>query len=235
MNKFYYFVVMVFLLTGACASPDQGSEPNSQYLGCLADFDFQYDQILTKGDVQKHVEIDESSFKEELDTKNTTYGSVSYVWDSDRPATEMSMGGMTLPVPDRNQVLLKLLSFYEEADLDKYSQKNITALFNQGYKAISDEEFQNMKGNLEKRFQDSPEEYNQALGLLEARRKQNYNFEENLADRAYWRYHDDRGLEMAVLAGEANFTLHVKISADQDENLRVARGLVGEILSKCNH
>lgn len=233
MNNFKFIAIIALLFFASCSSGGTEGSLNSAYVHCLAGFNYQYNEMLTKADVQKHVTIDENTFKENLDTKNETYGSVNYSWDSGRPNNEVTMSGFTLPVPDDNFVRMRLLSFYDASDLKLYNQEDFTTLFDQSYKRISDEEYESLRANLEKGFKGSEESLKTAISLLDGRRKQTYVLIEGVGDRAYWRWHDERGLEMAVMAGEANFNLEVKISEDTQENVQVATALVQEILAKC--
>jgi hypothetical protein len=57
----------------------------------------------------------------------------------------------------------------------------------------------------------------------------------DLADRAYWKWNDTYGLELAVLSGAAHFTIKTKVTAHADTTLDAAVNLAKEVLAKCNN
>lgn len=201
---------------------------------CLKSMDYDFPRILAKSDITKHTSIDEGSFKQDIYNSKGTYGTITYTWKSDRPDLVVDINGTMVPYPDRNTVQFKFLSFYEQDDLDLYSQESILSLFDTEYKKLSDEEVARMKANLETHYANDPVGLGNAMSLLELRLQFNYTRMDNLGDRAYWSWNDKDGLRLNVLSGTATFTLITKMSTDPAVNLPVAVAVAREILSKCD-
>src|SRR5690554_485968 len=67
------------------SSTESATESSSAIGECLAAKDYQYQELLTKADIAKHVNIDESSYEEKISTTKGKYGSCVYSWESERP------------------------------------------------------------------------------------------------------------------------------------------------------
>src|SRR5690606_22203224 len=110
---------------------------------CLAAKDYKYEAVLTKADIAKHVSIDESSYEMDISSTKGKYGSCVYSWESDRPEKEITSKatGTIYKRPDMNQVTIKMLDFYEDSDLKLHEQETAIDLFDQGYKKLSQAEY----------------------------------------------------------------------------------------------
>ncbi len=225
---------LLVLLMGSCSEKNE-KMPNGdgfKVSNCLAGFDYRYDELLTKADVQKHLPIDEDTYKEDINA-GKTYGNCRRSWNSDRPDLEMELLGIKAPYPDKNFVEVKMLSFY---DFDQNASGKASAVdaFDRAYKKLSDEEYQQLLANLEKNFADNPSALETAKGLLDARRNSTYASVEGLGDRAYWNWRGEYGVNLVVLAGLAQFTIESRTSDDAASSLEVAVKMANEVLEKCN-
>lgn len=235
MKKIALLFCGLFLLSSCAKKENTGPKDVETAASlCLKSMDYDFQRILAKSDITKHTAIDEGSFKQDVYNSKGMYGSITYTWKSDRPDLVVDINGTLVPYPDRNTVQFKFLSFYEQADLDLYSQESILNLFDTEYKKLSDEEVARMKASLETYYANDPDGLRNALNLLELRLQFDYTRMDNLGDRAYWAWDEEDGVRLNVLSGTATFTLITKVSADPGVNLPVAVAVAREILSKCD-
>ncbi len=146
---------------------------------------------------------------------------------------EIEILGYNVPVPDHNQVVIKMLDFYSDAQLKLYQQEDAIALFEQSYKRLSQSEYDELLANLEKAYANDPSGFETAKGFLDARMTFRYEPIDNLGTRAYWKWHDEYGIELVVLSGAARFTIETKLSADAAPSLDLAVKFAREVLAKC--
>lgn len=226
------------MLLFSCSKREVGEEVNNEVETaaglCLRSLNYDFPKILSKEDIKKHSSIDETSFEQDVYNSSGRYGYITYQWKSDRPDGVIDINGTLVPVPDKNMVQFKFLSFYEKSDLDLYNHETILSLFDIEYKKLSEEEVAAMKKNLESHYANNPSELKNALDLLEQRLQFNYTPLENLGDRAYWKWDEKEGLSLSVLTGTATFTLNTKVSVDKETNLSVATNIAREIMGKCD-
>lgn len=241
MIRKYYDMKIIFclplclLVLASCSSKGGDAEPTPDGLAatnCFKAFDYRYENILTKADILKHTTIDEPSFEQEVSSIKGEYGSCTYKWESGR-TRQMELLGQLITAPDPNMVGMKLLSFYTVDDLRKYNQQSITELFEIGYRALSEEEYQQMVTNLEKEYAGNPEGLATAKKLLEARMSSNYTPVNGLGDSAFWSWHDMWGIELAVLVGATKFVIVTKVSTESKASLDLAIAAAKEVISKC--
>lgn len=223
------------VIVTACSEKNDNPGPstNDKYTTCLKNFDYQYEKLLTIEDIRKHTSIDDVSLESEIGSIKGEYGYSKHRWASDRPDLKMELLGQTIQYPDRNTVEIKLLSFYSKEDLTLYNQKTIPDLFNMGYKVLSNAEVEKITENYEKEYANDPAGLKNAKELLEIRLKSQYNSLANLGESAYWKWHDEHGIELSVLSGAVTFTIVTKVSADSKKSLDVAVSLAKEVLAKC--
>lgn len=233
MKNYFYLLLSAVFVFSACSDKENNLDGNDNIARCLMSKDFKYEELLTKEDIVKHINIDEGSYKREISTYRSYYGSSKYTWDSDRPGIPMEILGQVFSAPDDNMVEVKHLDFYTDSQLKLYQQADAIALFEQSYKRLSQQEYQELLANLEKAYADDPAGFEQAKGFLDAR--MNFTFEpiENLGDRSYWKWHDQYGIELVVLAGAAHFTIATKLSANAEPSLELAIAFAREVLAKC--
>lgn len=228
----YLFGFVLFLMS--CSDKTDIAEGSSPITKCLMAKDYKYEELLTKNDVAKYTSIDEASYKMDISPTKGTYGYCEYKWKSDRPDLVIEVAGQTITGPDRNIVKLTKLDFYTDSQLKLYNQESAIALFDQSYKKLSQEEYNELLANLEKQYANNPEGFEQAKGFLDVRMNLKYQPVENLGDRAYWKWHNTYGLELVVLAGTAHFSIEAKLSAEANNTLDIAIKLAKEVLAKCS-
>lgn len=244
MKKTLLLLISAALLT-ACASSseksggqkDDGVKTNSKAAiataECFMAMDYSYEKLLTKEDVGKHAVIDEASYEMEVSPTKGTYGDCTYSWASDRPAIPIEVSGMRIDTKDDNFVRIKGLNFYNEDDLELYNQESALALFDRGYKKLSQSEYEEEVENLKNNYSDEGQ-LNQAIKFLDARMQLTYKPVENLGDRAYWKWDDRYGISLHVLTGPVQFTVETKISAGAETSLEAAVNFAREVLAKCD-
>lgn len=210
--------------------PEAGTDPVSK---CLMAKDYRYEELLTKTDIAKHVTIDESSYKMSVSSIKGVYGSCSYEWLSNRPDLEIEVSGQVIKGPDKNRVKLTKLDFYTDKELQLYKHDSAISLFDQSYKKLSQQEYNELLANLKKEYANSEADFKQAKGFLDQRMKFTFEPVQNLGDRAYWKWNDTYGLELVVLSGVAHFTIETKLSAKAESSLEAAVKFAKEVLAKC--
>lgn len=233
MKKLLYST-LILALVASCSDKEPKLKEDNATAACFQAMDYQYDALLTKADIAKHVTIDEASYKMDISTIKGTYGSCAYTWKSDRPDIETEILGHLIKGPDDNRVEIKMLDFYTDSELKLYSQESALALFDQSYKKLSQEEYDELLANLQKEYANDAAKYEQAKGFLDMRMNFTFAPMANLGDRAYWKWHDEYGIELVVLAGVAHFTINSKTSGDQKTALDDAVKFAQEVLAKCN-
>jgi len=224
----------ILAFVASCSDKEPTLKEDNATAACFRAVDYQYDALLTKADIAKHVTIDEASYKMKNSPIKGEYGSSSYEWKSGRPDLEMELLGQVIVYPDVNRVTIKLLHFYSESELELYSHSSAISLFDQGYKKLSQAEYDELLANLKKEYVNDVAKYEQAKGFLDMRMNIKFAPIANLADRAYWKWHDEYGIELVVLSGVTHFTIESKTSGDQKIALDDAVKFAQEVLAKCN-
>ncbi len=232
MRKSLPFIIIAAFVLAACSKDNPAPKLDDKFGSCLQNFDYQYEKMLTKADIGKHLTIDEATYKLDVTTMKGQYGSATYKWDSDRPAFPVEVLGYVFMQPDPNRVEFTQLHFYDAKELELYNQQSVIDLFERGYKKLSDAEVKEARESLDKHYADDPAGLAQAHELLDARLTFNYHLVEQLGDCAYWSW-GQYGLELNVLAGTASFSLRTKFSAEAETTLPIAVALAKEILAKC--
>lgn len=214
-------------------SKTKNSEVNSEKLkSCFESFQYDLDKILTKDEVLKYIDDSQHSQVEtEFKNRNSSMSELIYSYPSERTHT-VSVGKMSQNVPDNNIISLKGLSF------SKIDEEKTLELFNRKYKKLTEEEFQEMKSNLEKQYADkSKAELETALKFLDTRMQFNSIAVDGLGTSSYWKNftvnENDYGVELFVLAGTVEFLVHVKISDNDEINSNTAIEIAKDILAKC--
>lgn len=238
MKKILYLLIGTTIIS-ACSGTAETKEKESSNTQesntisqCLAGKDYKYEVLLTKADIAKYVNINESSFKEEVSPIEGKYGSCVYSWESDRPEIERVIAGRSIKHSDNNKVTIKMFDVYKKSDLDRYKQGSAIELFDQAYKKLSQTEYDELMVNFEKELGNKPKELSQAKKLLDTRMKFKYKPIDDLGDRAYWKW-DDYGIELVTLIGNAKFTVLSKTTGEQETSLDHAVHFAKEVLAKC--
>lgn len=237
MKKTVFLVGMVFLLfscnsgnkessgaTSDSKSSDVSSKSDGKSYDCLKKFEDDYSLLLTKDEMTSVYPINFDEAKPEL--RSGSYGEHMYQWPSDRPNFTMEVSGMKIDIPDQNTLGVKNLSFRsDESDL-----KSIIANFEMGYKELSDKELEAIQANLEKA---SDEIREVGEDMMKVRAKSSWGFVEGLGSSAWYKWNEQWGGELVVLAGRANFTILTKVSDNSDENRDLAKKLAEKVIAKC--
>lgn len=224
------FTAAMFL---SCADKANTISEKNDISNCFISKDYKYETLLSKADISKHIKIDESSYKMDISNTKGQYGYVDYEWKSDRPDLTKEILGQILKHPDKNRIKLTGLKFYGDDDLKLYSQESALSLFEQSYKKLSQEEYQKLVANLEKEYANNPSGLNQAKGFLEARMNLKYEPVPSLGTRAYWKWHDEYGIELVVLKEVTSFRIDSKTSGEANTSLQDAIKFAKEVLAKC--
>lgn len=145
---------------------------------------------------------------------------------------EKVIAGRKIKLSNPNQVIIKLLDFYTDEDLERNEQKSAIDLFDMGYKKLSQEEYNEILSNIEKRLGDKPKDLSRAKKMMKSRMDFTYKPIDNLGDRAYWKW-NDYGIELVVLTGKARFTILSKTNGEPEISLDHTIHFAKEILSKC--
>lgn len=215
-------------------SKTKNSEVNSEKLkSCFESFQYDLDKILTKDEVLKYIDDSQHSQVEtEFKKRESSMATLVYSYPSERIHT-VTANGMPHEIPDKNIISLKGLEF------SRIDEEKTLEVFNRKYKKLTEEEFQEMKSNLEKQYADkSKAELETALKFLETRKQFNSIAVDGLGTAAYWKNftvnENDYGVELFVLAGTVEFVVQVKVSDDDNVNSNTAIEIAKEILVKCN-
>ena len=237
MKKTLFLTGMVFLLFSCNSGNKESSETtadgknqkvsnkvsNKSY-DCLKKFEDDYSLLLTKEEITSVYPINSEKVKKQL--RSGSYGEHMYQWPSDRPNFFMEISGTKMELPDQNTIGVKNLSFYS----DNSDMKSTISTFNMAYKELSKEELDRIQANLDKQTDEIKET---GKDLMKVRAKRSWDFVEGLGSSAWYKWNEQWGGELVVLAGKANFTILTKISADPDENRKLAEKLAEKVIAKC--
>src|SRR5690625_7000411 len=100
--------------------------------------------------------------------------------------------------------------------------------FETSYKKLSEEEYQQLLLNIEKNYENDAAGLERAKGFLDARLNLVFESLNGLGDAAYWKWHDQHGIELVVLVGNTYFIIENKTAVTKEENLEIARQLRSE-------
>lgn len=218
------------------ASTSTGSKGDKKTTNCLAKFNHDYSELLTKEDVLKHIPIDnpeelEIKYDAESVKKHPKYGEIYYNWPSDRPDVQINPS-FPLKQPDENTVSLTNLEF-DDGDIAKIQDR-----FHTAYKTMTQEEIDAGMARMEKFYKDKPaEELENAKNILKKRAEWDNKPVEGVGDYAYWFPYKMMdlylGSKIVVLVGNAQFTVVAKVGENDEENFEVAKKIALEVLAKC--
>lgn len=236
MKKMTFLAGLVLILfscnSGNKESPDAKSDNKSEKVShkasgksydCLKDFKDDYEALLTKGEMASVYPISE---KAKVELRSGSYGEHIYRWESNRPSFTMEVSNMKMDVPDQNTIGIKNLSFHS----DTSELKSIIGTFDMAYKQLSDKELEQIQKNLEKA---DDEIKKTGEGFMKVRAKSSWDAVEGLGSSSWYKWNDQWGGELVVLAGRAQFTILTKISDDSNENKELAKKLAQKVLAKC--
>lgn len=207
------------------SSEKVSSKENNKSYDCLKKFEDDYSALLTKEEMASVYAIDFDNAKNEL--RSGSYGEYIYRWPSDRPSFTIEVSGMKMENPDFNTMGIKTLSFSS----DETKLKSIRETFDMGYKELSDKELDKIQENLNKQ-KDGVKKTGK--DLMKVRAKMNWDFVDGLGSSAWYKWNENYGGELAVLAGRSKFYIITKISDNPEENREIAKKLAEKVLAKCN-
>lgn len=206
---------------------------------CFEAFDYDYRLMLTTDDVVKHAPIDDGSLLEvtyEESRISPKYNEYILKWPSGRPdqTVKIQSGGtvMEFTQEDENRVSMDRLDF---SGSDAESALNV---FNNAYRQYTEKEYSEMEARIAQASQDISEaEREQMKGYVEARENMTFQPLSGLGTAAYWEREmaqgNHLGVNLYVLSGTVEFRIKIKVSDDDQVNLRVAKLLAQEVLNKC--
>ncbi|MEO8772998.1 MAG: hypothetical protein ABI263_00050 [Gelidibacter sp.] len=237
MKKTLFLTGIVFLMFSCNSGSKESSETtadgktkkvsnkdNSKSYDCLKKFEDDYSLLLTKEEMTSVYPINSDKIKTQL--RSGSYGEHMYQWPSDRPTFFMEISGMKMELPDQNTMGVKNLSFYS----DKSEMKSTIATFNMAYKELSQEELDRIQESLAKQ---KDEVKQTGEDLMKVRAKRSWVFVDGLGSSAWYKWNEQWGGELVVLAGKANFSIITKISNDPEENRELAKKLAEKVIAKC--
>lgn len=232
MKKIIFLAGLGFLLFSCNSDGSTASNGNSKTstsnkdLNCklLETFKEDYSALLTKEEITSVYAVDVENAKHEL--RSGSYGEHLFYWPSDRPEFTIEVSGMKMNVPDKNAIGLKNFS-YSSSDND---MKSFTDRFNMAYKELSEEELDKISKNLAKQ---SEKIKSTGEDMMKIRGKRSWEFVDGLGTSSWYKWNEKYGGELVVLAGKAQFTIIIKISADPKENRDLARELAEKVIAKC--
>ena len=199
---------------------------NDKDLNCmlLEPFNEDYSKLLTKEEIASVYSVDFQNAKEKL--SSGSYGEYMFYWPSDRPELTIEVSGRKINLADKNAIGIKNFS-YSKSEKD---MKSFTERFNMGYKELSEEELDKINKNLAKQ---SEEVKSTGEDMMKIRGKRSWEFIEGLGTSAWYKWGENYGGDLVVLAGRAKFTILIKISADPKENRDLAIKLAEKVIAKC--
>ena len=211
------------------ANPDSitekpNSKESSKTYDCLKQYDEDYSRLITDEELTSIYPVNFNTAKKNL--RSGSYGEYIYIWPSDRPSFTIEISGMKMEVPDQNTIGVKMLSFSSETA----RLESIRETFDMAYKELSDKELERIQTNLEKQ---SEEIKKTGKDLMKVRSKRNWDSVDGLGSSAWFKWNENYGGELAVLAGRSKFYVVTKISSDPEENKEVARKIAEKVLAKC--
>lgn len=203
---------------------EHNSKTDDLSYDCLRAYKDDYKGLISKKEMAGIFPIDFDVAKEEL--RSGSYGEYSYNWPSDRPDLNLEISGTRIKTPDQNIMGIKSLSFYSEKSQLKSNLDN----FNMGYKNLSQNEMDKIQKNLES---EGDEVKKTGKDLMKVRAISIWEAVEGIGSSAWFKWNDNYGGELAVLAGKAKFIVVIKVSDNPDENKQLAKEFANRILSKC--
>lgn len=233
--KNFILPLVVGIITSSCNSNQKNSDSsdkdisttNIEKYDCLQKYEEDYAALITKEEFASVYPFDVDSVEEDLRNQPQGYGHYTLQWKSGRPDKEMVISGIAVPIPDQDMMSVNMLSTVS----DSKDMEGVKNLFDRGYKKLSDEELAEIDKNLDKA---SAEVGETGKKLMEARKNRNYDFIEGLGNSAWYRWNENTGGELAVLAGNMKFLIRTKVGEDPKENERISKQLANIILKKCN-
>ncbi|MET3731765.1 hypothetical protein [Moheibacter stercoris] len=206
-----------------------GVASKSISLNCLGSLDYTYTQLLPVENLAELLGLSINDFEIKTTDRKDQYGNAYYFWKSDRPEVQSPVSEHIF-LPDDNFVGISNLSAYNS----EMKSAEILDAFDRAYKVLSDEEIAQIEENLNQHLESrSEEEKSSVQGLMTARTNFNFRNIENLGDKAYWRFSEEKGGELVTLFGNEKFSIQTKISLIENENLDLAKKMSQSVMDNC--
>lgn len=205
---------------------------NKKMNDCFKAYKDNIQPLLTKADVLQHIDIDNPALLEEKYSDFSSQQELVFTYESDRTVRIEVPNLVSVEKPEDNRIALNKFEVSDD------SEKDVLMIFDRTYKGLTEKEYEAAIANLEKSYADKPKEVlEQAKKFVAARKNMKYQAVDNLGTAAYWMEVQVQGInygvELVVLAGVTQFTLDVKVTEDNQENLKTAVAIAKEILKKC--
>lgn len=218
---------MVTFLFSCSENKTKGNNNKNDYkkYDCLETYASDYSKLLSLEDMEKVYAFNPEVADNNL--RSGDYGEHSYSWESDRPPFYIEVSNIKMEVPDNNILGIKNFS-YQTSDISIETKKSN---FDQGYKELSKEEIEEIEINISKsndNIRESGKEF------MEIRKGMRWQYVDNLGTSAWYKWDDNYGGELVVLAGNAKFTILCKVDSNSEKNMNIAIDLAQKVLEKCN-
>jgi hypothetical protein len=192
------------------------------------------DQLLPLETIKKHYNIPAQATKEysyRPEAKKHDKDTYEYTWDSDR-IRKMKMMGREMESPSPNRVGLRWVG----SDLFMITGKatpleSFRAFYRNATAAEKEAAFKKAGDRMKEKGYDA-KTVDAATGMGNDLASDEIIFRDvtGVGDAASWRIKDK---ELTVLIGKRTFQVMAEISANDDENIGLAKKLAAEVLAKC--
>lgn len=193
------------------------------------------DQLLPLDVIKKHYNVPaqaKKSYRYDPKAKKHDKDTYEYAWDSDR-IRKMNMMGRELEYPSPNRVGLRWVG----SDLFMITGKatpleSFRAFYRNATAAEKEAAFKKAGERMKEQGYDA-KAVDAATGVGKDLSADEIIFKDiqGVGDAASWRIKDK---ELTVLVGKRTFQVSAEISANDDENIALAKKLAAEVLAKCN-
>lgn len=192
------------------------------------------DQLLPLDAIRKYYEVPEAAQKQydySADAKKHDKDVYEYTWDSDRTG-KMNVAGREITYPLSNRIGLRWVGSDLFMITGKATPVESFKAFYRNVSAEEKEEAFKKAGELMKEKGYDEKTTETATAMAKDLSSETVTFKEisGIGDAASWRI---REKELTVLVGEITFQVSADISANDEENIELAKKIAQEVLSKC--
>jgi hypothetical protein len=201
---------------------------------CILNYQTKYDQLLPLETIKKHFAVPAEAKKKYAvlpNAKKHDKDTYEYIWDSNR-TYKMKMMGQEMDVPVSNRLGLRWVG----SDLFMIGNKptpleNFKAFYRNTTAAEKEAAFQKAEAAMKEKGYDE-KTVKAAGGLAKDLSSEEIMFKDitGIGEAASWRI---KSKELTVLVGKITFQISADISANDEENIALAKKLALEVLAKC--
>ncbi|WP_338876842.1 hypothetical protein WBJ53_14410 [Spirosoma sp. SC4-14] len=237
-------VILSFMIAGACGNNAQTEAarsvadklaPTVDVGTCLINYQTKLDKLLPLEQIQKYYSGDmakaEKKYSYRPEARSHDTDTYEYVWPSDR-MQKINLMGREMDIHVSNRIGLSWLG----NDMFMMAKKgspveNFRFFYRNMTTSEKEEAFKKAGEMLEKKGYDQTKTQS-AVGLGKELSSEAIMFRpvEGVGDAATWRIKEKH---LIVLAGKTTFQVITDVSANEDENIALAKKLAAEVLSKC--